>query len=235
MTETGADFTNTFRALCDAAAGANGPIRAQLGDSALVRRPGLRRWQRRLASESINPHGACRRDAPCESGDHSQKPPGRGRARCGGRRRPRTARCAAARRSPTPGTTTLRPPISRDRPNRMRSCRKPFVEHKGPPWHRLRGTGFAHRPTGRIIPYQNLQTAVNTGFWAPHLPANFGKRSPTASNSRFSPRDLAVAHPKRASHPQWAIKPIGFLILRYVYPVYRPNDSPAAFSTRHFD
>jgi uncharacterized protein YdiU (UPF0061 family) len=53
MSETGADFTNTFRALGDAAEGADGPFRAQVGKS-----PGLdawlARWQARLAEESAD-------------------------------------------------------------------------------------------------------------------------------------------------------------------------------------
>lgn len=54
MTETGADFTNTFRALCDAAAGANEPLRTQFGDSALFD-AWFARWLERLASDSISP------------------------------------------------------------------------------------------------------------------------------------------------------------------------------------
>lgn len=55
MSETHADFTNTFRALCAAAAGAAGPVRAQFGDSALLD-AWFARWQARLASESASPH-----------------------------------------------------------------------------------------------------------------------------------------------------------------------------------
>jgi uncharacterized protein YdiU (UPF0061 family) len=54
MAEAGADFTNTFRALCDAATGVVGPVRAQFGDSA--RFDGWHaRWAERLASESTSP------------------------------------------------------------------------------------------------------------------------------------------------------------------------------------
>ncbi len=53
MSESGADFTNSFRALCDAADGADGPLRAHLGD---VAEPDawLARWRARLARESSN-------------------------------------------------------------------------------------------------------------------------------------------------------------------------------------
>jgi len=54
MTETGADFTNTFRALCDAAAGENEQLRAQFGDSALFD-AWFTRWSERRASELIRP------------------------------------------------------------------------------------------------------------------------------------------------------------------------------------
>ncbi|MBS1211601.1 MAG: hypothetical protein H6R26_217 [Proteobacteria bacterium] len=54
MTEAGPDFTNTFRALCDAAAGDSRLIRAEFGDSALGE-AWLIRWQSRLAGESISP------------------------------------------------------------------------------------------------------------------------------------------------------------------------------------
>ena len=50
MSETGADFTNTFRALCDAAEGADGPFRAQIGESPELD-AWLARWQARLAEE----------------------------------------------------------------------------------------------------------------------------------------------------------------------------------------
>jgi serine/tyrosine/threonine adenylyltransferase len=53
MSETGADFTNTFRALCAAAEGADGPFRAQLGETAVLD-AWLARWQARLAQESAN-------------------------------------------------------------------------------------------------------------------------------------------------------------------------------------
>ena len=54
MAETGADFTNTFRALCEAAAGAEGPVRAQFGDDALFDawRPS---WHARLVRERVDP------------------------------------------------------------------------------------------------------------------------------------------------------------------------------------
>jgi serine/tyrosine/threonine adenylyltransferase len=54
MAEAGADFTNTFRALCDAAVGVEGPVRIQLGDSA-NRDAWLARWQARLAREAAGP------------------------------------------------------------------------------------------------------------------------------------------------------------------------------------
>jgi len=54
MAEAGADFTNTFRALCDAATGAVGPVRAQFGDSALFD-AWHARWAARLASETASP------------------------------------------------------------------------------------------------------------------------------------------------------------------------------------
>jgi uncharacterized protein YdiU (UPF0061 family) len=53
MSETSADFTNTFRALCDAAEGADGPFRAQLGEDAALD-AWLARWHARLAQESAN-------------------------------------------------------------------------------------------------------------------------------------------------------------------------------------
>jgi uncharacterized protein YdiU (UPF0061 family) len=51
MSETGADFTNTFRALCDAAEGADGPFRTQLGGHVALD-AWLARWQACLAQES---------------------------------------------------------------------------------------------------------------------------------------------------------------------------------------
>jgi uncharacterized protein YdiU (UPF0061 family) len=51
MSETGADFTNTFRALCDAAEGTEGPFRGQLGENAALD-AWLARWHARLAQES---------------------------------------------------------------------------------------------------------------------------------------------------------------------------------------
>ena len=54
MSEAGADFTNTFRYLCDAAAGATGPVRAQFGKSAAFD-TWLAHWDARLTSESARP------------------------------------------------------------------------------------------------------------------------------------------------------------------------------------
>jgi uncharacterized protein YdiU (UPF0061 family) len=54
MAEAGADFTNTFRALCRAAAGDPGPVRAQFGGGAAFD-AWLARWHARLASESAGP------------------------------------------------------------------------------------------------------------------------------------------------------------------------------------
>ena len=54
MSESGADFTNTFRALCDAAEGADGSFRAQLGEDAAPD-AWLARWRARLAQESASP------------------------------------------------------------------------------------------------------------------------------------------------------------------------------------
>jgi serine/tyrosine/threonine adenylyltransferase len=53
MAETGADFTNTFRALCDAVEGADEQIRAQLGESERSA-AWLARWQDRAAGERAN-------------------------------------------------------------------------------------------------------------------------------------------------------------------------------------
>ena len=55
MSETGADFTNTFRALCGHAAEAGGLVRTPLGDSASFDAWHLR-WQARLARERSSPH-----------------------------------------------------------------------------------------------------------------------------------------------------------------------------------
>ena len=66
MAEAGADFTNTFRALCGAAAGDPGPVRAQFGDSAAFG-AWLARWHARLASEPASPDAraaAMRRSNP---------------------------------------------------------------------------------------------------------------------------------------------------------------------------
>ncbi len=54
MAETGADFTNTFRALCDAADGSDDGIRQELGDSAACNE-WLGRWRARLARETVEP------------------------------------------------------------------------------------------------------------------------------------------------------------------------------------
>ncbi len=54
MAESGADFTNTFRALCDAADGSDYPIRDELGESA-AGNDWLRRWRARLAREAVKP------------------------------------------------------------------------------------------------------------------------------------------------------------------------------------
>ncbi len=54
MAATGADFTNSFRALNAAAAGAEGPLRAQLGDGAPAT-AWISRWQARLAGEATSP------------------------------------------------------------------------------------------------------------------------------------------------------------------------------------
>ncbi len=54
MTETSADFTNTFRALCDAADGTDEGVRNELGDSA-AGNDWLGRWRARLAREKVKP------------------------------------------------------------------------------------------------------------------------------------------------------------------------------------
>jgi uncharacterized protein YdiU (UPF0061 family) len=54
MAETGADFTNSFRALCDAAEGFDGPFRTALGESARAE-AWLARWQARLALDESSP------------------------------------------------------------------------------------------------------------------------------------------------------------------------------------
>jgi len=51
MTETGADFTNSFRALCDAAEGTEDRARTQLGDST-AGDDWLHRWRTRIAHEA---------------------------------------------------------------------------------------------------------------------------------------------------------------------------------------
>jgi uncharacterized protein YdiU (UPF0061 family) len=57
MSETGADFTNTFRALGDAAQGADGGFRTELGNSRAATE-WLQRWRLRLAAQDAEP-GAC--------------------------------------------------------------------------------------------------------------------------------------------------------------------------------
>ncbi len=54
MAESGADFTNTFRALCDAADGPDHRVRDQLGDSN-ASQDWLVRWRARLARETVEP------------------------------------------------------------------------------------------------------------------------------------------------------------------------------------
>jgi len=54
MAETGADFTNSFRALCDAAEGRDGGIHSELGHGS-AGHEWLRRWRERLAGESNAP------------------------------------------------------------------------------------------------------------------------------------------------------------------------------------
>ena len=54
MAENGADFTNGFRALCDAAEGKYDSIRKELGEST-VANDSLRRWNERLAREDADP------------------------------------------------------------------------------------------------------------------------------------------------------------------------------------
>jgi len=54
MSETAADFTNTFRSLCDAAAGTAGPDTAPLADAAPLN-AWLGFWHARLASEAADP------------------------------------------------------------------------------------------------------------------------------------------------------------------------------------
>jgi serine/tyrosine/threonine adenylyltransferase len=56
MSETGADFTNTFRALCDTAEGADGGFRTELGDSRAATE-WLQRWRLRLAGQPAEPGG----------------------------------------------------------------------------------------------------------------------------------------------------------------------------------
>jgi uncharacterized protein YdiU (UPF0061 family) len=64
MAQAEADFTNTFRALCDAAEGSDDQLRAALGNGA---ESWLSRWQDRLAAERIEPEAraaAMRRTNP---------------------------------------------------------------------------------------------------------------------------------------------------------------------------
>ncbi len=52
MADNGADFTNTFRALCDAAQGAEGGVRAALGNSRAAE-DWLGRWRARLEHDAV--------------------------------------------------------------------------------------------------------------------------------------------------------------------------------------
>ena len=54
MAQTGADFTNSFRALCDAAEGAERAVRKELGDSS-AGDDWLGSWRTRLAREAAKP------------------------------------------------------------------------------------------------------------------------------------------------------------------------------------
>ena len=54
MAEQGADFTNSFRALCDAAEGSEAGLRTELGDSRAAAE-WLERWHTRLAQEALEP------------------------------------------------------------------------------------------------------------------------------------------------------------------------------------
>jgi uncharacterized protein YdiU (UPF0061 family) len=54
MAATSADFTNGFRALCDAAEGAEEGVRAELGNSDAVQ-GWLNRWRDRLVREALEP------------------------------------------------------------------------------------------------------------------------------------------------------------------------------------
>ena len=54
MSESGTDFTNTFRALCEAAAGDEAPVRAQFRDDAIFD-AWRRRWHARLVREELDP------------------------------------------------------------------------------------------------------------------------------------------------------------------------------------
>jgi uncharacterized protein YdiU (UPF0061 family) len=66
MAEQGADFTNSFRALCDAAEGAEAGFRTELGDSRAAAE-WLDRWHKRLAQEAAEPRArsaAMRRSNP---------------------------------------------------------------------------------------------------------------------------------------------------------------------------
>jgi uncharacterized protein YdiU (UPF0061 family) len=59
LAETGADFTNSFRALCDATAGADDALLGQIGGTPRVR-DWLPRWRTRLASEGGSPEARAR-------------------------------------------------------------------------------------------------------------------------------------------------------------------------------
>jgi uncharacterized protein YdiU (UPF0061 family) len=54
MSETGADFTNSFRALCDAAEGGEGAFLTEFGDGRPIA-DWLGRWRSRLGQESTEP------------------------------------------------------------------------------------------------------------------------------------------------------------------------------------
>jgi uncharacterized protein YdiU (UPF0061 family) len=56
MADAGGDFTNGFRALCDAAEGVDGPLRAQLGSGPALD-TWLGRWRARLAQEPADAKG----------------------------------------------------------------------------------------------------------------------------------------------------------------------------------
>jgi uncharacterized protein YdiU (UPF0061 family) len=55
MAEQGADFTNSYRALCDAAEGSDAGFQMELGDSQAAAE-WLGRWRTRLGQEETDPH-----------------------------------------------------------------------------------------------------------------------------------------------------------------------------------